>query len=45
MMTNVDVLCARMLDVVFDVIESWLGVSFDENGLTGVDFERTKEFD
>ena len=42
MMTNVDVFCASVLDVVFDMIESGLGVSFDENRLIGIEFERAK---
>ena len=42
MMTYIDMFCASVLDVVFDVIESGLGVSFDENRSTGVEFERAK---
>ena len=42
MMTNIDVLCASVLDVVFDVIEGGLGVSFDENRSIGIEFERAK---
>jgi hypothetical protein len=37
MMTNVDVFCASVLDVIFDVIESGLGVSFDENRSTSIE--------
>ena len=42
MMTNIDVLCASVLDVIFDVIEGGLGVSFDENRSIGIEFERAK---
>ena len=45
MMTNIDVLCASVLDIIFDMIESGLGVSFDKNRLTSVNFERTEKFE
>ena len=40
-MTNIDMFCTSVLDIIFDVIESGLGVSFDENISTSVEFERT----
>src|SRR5271169_906279 len=45
MMTNIDMFCASVLDVIFDMIECGLGVSFDKNRRTSVDFERAKKFD
>ena len=42
MMTNIDVFCTSVLGVIFDVIESGLGVSFDENWLISIEFERAK---
>ena len=44
MVTNIDVLRARVLDVVLDVIERGLGVGVDDNWSRYIDFEGTEEF-
>ena len=42
--TSVDVLCTRMLDVVFDVIKSRIRVRFDDSWFTEIEMYRESEF-
>ena len=44
MMTNIDVFCASVFDVIFDMIECRSGVCIDHCGVVDFDADRGNEF-